>query len=56
MKKYHVALSLKQDSVGWSILDDKFRLKKVHISNSNTNLKAIGVDKFTPGKQLQRRE
>lgn len=50
MKKYHVALSLKQDSVGWSILDDKFRLKKVHIGNSNTNLKAIGVDKFTPGK------
>ena len=49
MEKYHVALSLKPDAVGWAVLDDNFNLKKVYPFGNKNSVPAIGADKFTPG-------
>lgn len=49
MEKYHVALSLKPDAVGWAVLDDNFNLKKVYPFGNKNSVLAIGADKFTPG-------
>lgn len=54
MEKYHVGLSIKPDAIGWSLMDDNFKLKKAYPLSNKNAIPTIGADKFTPGKLLKK--
>lgn len=53
MEKYHVGLSIKPDAIGWSLMDDNFKLKKAYPLNNKNAIPTIGADKFAPGKTAE---